>query len=73
MCDGNVLIKVGHFVMHKDVTWQVDVYDDILKGIVIAEIELTARSRLANFRLGRRGGYGRSEVQKSAHARGTAG
>jgi adenylate cyclase len=41
MCDGNVLSKVRHFVMHKDATWQVDVYDDILKGIVIAEIELT--------------------------------
>jgi adenylate cyclase len=41
MCDGNVLNKVRHFVMHKDVTWQVDVYEDILKGIVIAEIELT--------------------------------
>ena len=41
MCDGNVLNKVRHFVIHKDATWQVDVYDDILKGIVIAEIELT--------------------------------
>jgi adenylate cyclase len=41
MCDGNVLNKVRHFVMHKDAIWQVDVYDDILTGIVIAEIELT--------------------------------
>jgi adenylate cyclase len=41
MCDGNVLTKVRHFVIHKDVIWQVDVYDDILKGIVLAEIELT--------------------------------
>jgi adenylate cyclase len=41
MCEGNVLNKVRHFVIHKDATWQVDVYDDILKGIVIAEIELT--------------------------------
>jgi adenylate cyclase len=41
MCDGNVLNKVRHFVIHKDATWHVDVYDDILKGIVIAEIELT--------------------------------
>jgi adenylate cyclase len=41
MCDGNVLNKIRHFVMHKNATWQVDVYDDILKGIVIAEIELT--------------------------------
>jgi CYTH domain-containing protein len=41
MCEGNVLNKVRHFVIHKDATWQVDVYDDILMGIVIAEIELT--------------------------------
>jgi CYTH domain-containing protein len=41
MCDGNVLNKVRHFVIYEDATWQVDVYDDILKGIVIAEIELT--------------------------------
>jgi CYTH domain-containing protein len=41
MCDGNVLNKVRHFVIQEDATWQVDVYDDILKGIVIAEIELT--------------------------------
>ncbi len=40
MCDGNVLNKVRYFVIHKGATWQVDVYDDILKGIVIAEIEL---------------------------------
>jgi len=41
MCDGNVLNKVRHFVIHKDLTWEVDVYDDILKGVVLAEIELT--------------------------------
>ena len=41
MCDGIVLHKVRHFVIHKDVTWEVDVYDDILKGVVLAEIELT--------------------------------
>jgi adenylate cyclase len=41
MCDGNVLNKVRHFVVHKDHTWEVDVYDDILNGIVLAEIELS--------------------------------
>jgi adenylate cyclase len=41
MCAGNVLNKVRHFVIHEDATWEVDVYDDILKGIVLAEIELT--------------------------------
>ena len=35
MCDGIVLNKVRHFVIHKDVTWEVDVYDDILNGCCI--------------------------------------
>jgi adenylate cyclase len=41
MCDGNILGKVRHFVIHEDATWEVDVYDGILKGIVLAEIELS--------------------------------
>jgi CYTH domain-containing protein len=40
MCDGNVLNKVRHFTLHSSNTWQVDVYDGLLDGIVLAEIEL---------------------------------
>jgi len=40
MCDGHVLDKVRHFVSHAGATWQVDVYDGILNGVVLAEIEL---------------------------------
>src|ERR1700722_16936617 len=40
MCDGHVLDKVRHFVPHAGATWYVDVYDGILDGIVLAEIEL---------------------------------
>jgi CYTH domain-containing protein len=40
MCDGNVLDKVRHFAPHSSNTWQVDVYEGLLDGIVLAEIEL---------------------------------
>jgi adenylate cyclase len=41
MCDGNVLDKVRHFVSHAGNIWQVDLYDGLLDGVVLAEIELT--------------------------------
>jgi CYTH domain-containing protein len=40
MCDGNVLDKVRHFTSHSDNTWHVDVYEGLLHGVVLAEIEL---------------------------------
>jgi CYTH domain-containing protein len=42
MCDGNVLDKVRHFVPYGSDVWQVDVYEGLLEGIVLAEIELTS-------------------------------
>ena len=41
MCDGNVLDKVRHFVSDASNIWQVDVYEGLLDGVVLAEIELT--------------------------------
>ena len=41
MCDGNILDKVRHFVSHAGNTWQVDVYEGLLDGVVLADIELT--------------------------------
>jgi adenylate cyclase len=38
MCDGNVLDKVRHFVSHAGNTWQVDLYEGLLDGVVLAEI-----------------------------------
>jgi adenylate cyclase len=38
MCDGNILEKVRHFVSHAENTWQVDVYEGLLDGVVLAEI-----------------------------------
>src|SRR5262245_13209669 len=40
MCDGNVLGKVRHFVSHEGTNWHVDVYEGLLDGVVLAEIEL---------------------------------
>jgi CYTH domain-containing protein len=41
MCDDNVLHKTRHFVPHASDTWHVDVYEGLLDGVVLAEIELT--------------------------------
>ena len=41
MCEGNVLDKVRRLVSHASDTWEVDVYEGLLDGIVLAEIELT--------------------------------
>src|SRR5215468_4752734 len=40
MCDGNVLDKIRHFVLHAGNNWYVDVYEGVLSGVVLAEIEL---------------------------------
>src|SRR5262245_60533459 len=40
MCEGNVLDKVRHFVSHDGNNWHVDVYEGLLDGVVLAEIEL---------------------------------
>lgn len=41
MCDENVLDKVRHFVSCAGAIWQVDVYEGLLDGVALAEIELT--------------------------------
>jgi len=45
MCDGHVLEKVRHYVPHAGLTWEIDVYDGLLKGVVIAEVELDKEDR----------------------------
>jgi adenylate cyclase len=41
MCDENVLDKVRHLVSCAGAIWQVDVYEGLLDGVALAEIELT--------------------------------
>jgi adenylate cyclase len=40
MCDEPILEKVRHCVPYGGVIWYVDVYEGILSGVVIAEVEL---------------------------------
>ena len=40
MCEGRVLEKVRHFIPHAGLLWHVDVYEGILNGVVLAEVEL---------------------------------
>ena len=46
MCDDRLLEKVRYYVPHTGLTWEIDVYEGILKGTVIAEVELDRDDRL---------------------------
>lgn len=39
-CDGNVLEKIRHYVPYQGFVWEVDVYEGVLSGIILAEVEL---------------------------------
>ena len=41
-CEGKVVTKVRHFVQEAGFTFEIDVYDGLLAGIIIAEAELDA-------------------------------
>jgi adenylate cyclase len=40
MCDGRLLDKVRHVIPYAGSLWHVDVYEGILNGVVLAEVEL---------------------------------
>jgi CYTH domain-containing protein len=40
MCDDRILVKTRHYVPHAGLTWEIDVYNGILQGVTIAEVEL---------------------------------
>jgi adenylate cyclase len=40
LCTGPLIEKTRHFVPHDGLTWEVDVYEGVLAGLVLAEIEL---------------------------------
>ena len=46
MCDDRVLEKIRYYVPHAELTWEINVYDGILKGVVIAEVELDREDRV---------------------------
>ena len=39
-CGGRVLEKVRHYVIFDGLTWEIDVYEGVLSGIILAEVEL---------------------------------
>lgn len=43
-CTGRILEKTRHYVPAQRGAWEIDVYHDVLDGIVIAEIELDSES-----------------------------
>jgi len=45
MCDDRVLEKMRYYVPHAGLTWEIDVYEGLLKGVVIAEVELDREDR----------------------------
>ena len=42
LCFHNVIEKIRHTVIYRDLTWQIDVFSGPEMGIVIAEVELTS-------------------------------
>ncbi|MGG6497329.1 UNVERIFIED_CONTAM: adenylate cyclase, partial [Bacteroidetes bacterium 56_B9] len=46
LCDGRVLEKHRYFVPYGGLTWEVDVYDGLMAGVVIAEVELDRADRI---------------------------
>ena len=41
-CGGNVLSKLRHYVPHESLVWELDEYEGILRGVVLAEVELSS-------------------------------
>jgi CYTH domain-containing protein len=46
MCDDRVLEKTRSYVSHDGLTWEIDVYEGLLEGVVIAEVELDRADRM---------------------------
>lgn len=45
-CEGRVVTKTRHFVVVDGFTFELDVYDGLLDGIIIAEAELTSPDQI---------------------------
>lgn len=44
-CSG-VIEKTRHYVQHENKTWEVDVFDGLNKGLIVAEIELNSEDEI---------------------------
>jgi len=45
-CGSNATAKHRHYVLREGLTWEIDEYDGVLKGVVLAEVELDAIDQL---------------------------
>lgn len=45
-CGTNATAKRRHYVLHGGLTWEIDEYEGILKGVLLAEVELDAIDQL---------------------------
>jgi adenylate cyclase len=72
MCDGHVLDKVRHVIPYAGSLWHVDVYEGILKDVVLAEVELQHADQELDLPtwIGERSDE-RSKIQKDQHAKRT--
>ena len=46
MCDDRVLGKTRYYASHGGLTWEIDVYEGLLEGVVMAEVELDREDRV---------------------------
>ena len=42
LCGSDVIRKVRHYVGQDDLTWEIDEYEGLLDGVILAEVELAA-------------------------------
>lgn len=42
----NLIEKTRHYVLHKNKTWEVDVFEGLNAGLIVAEIELNAEDEI---------------------------
>lgn len=46
LCGSDVLEKVRHYVEHAAVLWEIDLYEGLLSGVALAEVELESRGQV---------------------------
>ena len=72
-CGSNVTVKVRHYVQHAGLTWEIDEYDGLLKGVILAEVELSAVDQQIGLAgLDRAGGHVGASLSQDQHAAGAS-
>jgi adenylate cyclase len=69
-CGQYVLHKTRHYIPHDGFMWEVDVYEGVLEGVVLAEVEVAGEDVQVPLP-DRRRGHGPTRIQEDQHAEGT--